>query len=295
MDINHANLSSLFKTFSTAFQEGLGVVPFVDLKFLSRDFPSTTASNFYAWLEALPGFREWLGPREFKNVRSQNYEIPNRDWEDSVSMPNKHIKDDTYGVYGPITQMMAEGWPQLLMELVVEVITLNPVCFTSKALFAADHPYGDGNTICNLTGSALSVTTFEAAFAAAANWKLPNGKLAKTRFTHLLHGPKLRSTAFSIVDAEKIVSGGVQVDNPNRNRAIRVELPELAGTYDDYWYLIDSTRPIKLVARQIRETPVPLMDTRPEQVERTGQVDFMASGRAAAGPTFPHLGYAGIL
>ena len=75
----------------------------------------------------------------------------------------------------------------------------------------------------------------------------------------------------------------------------RVELPDLAGTYDDYWYLIDGSRPIKAIARQIRETPNPIMDTRPEEVERTGQLDYMASGRAAAGPTFPHLAYAGIL
>jgi phage major head subunit gpT-like protein len=294
MDINRANLEALRKSYNTAFQQGLAVAPFVNLDFLFRDFPSTTAANFYAWMDQIPGFREWVGARVFNNVRSQKYELLNRDWEDSVSMPNKDIKDDQYGVYAPLVQMLAEAWPQLLNDLLVEVITANPVCFTGKAYFAADHAYG-ANTIANLVSAALTATTFEAAFTTAAAWKFSNDKLCKTRFTHLVHGPKLRSTAFAIVDAEKVVSGGVQVDNPNYKRVQRVELPDLAGTYDDYWYLIDGSRPIKAIARQIRETPSPIMDTRPEEVERTGQVDYMASGRAAAGPTFPHLAYAGIL
>lgn len=294
MDINYANLEALRKTFNTAFQQGLGFQPLTDLGFLARDFPSSTAANFYAWLDRIPGFREWVGPRVFQNVRGQKYEILNRDWEDSVSIGRNEIKDDQYGVYAPLVQMMGEAWVELKHELLIAVLTNNPLCFTGKAFFAADHKYGD-STICNLVAGALSVTTFEAAFAAAAEWKFSNGKLCRTRFTHLVHGPKLRAMAFSIVDAEKIVSGGAAVDNPNYHRVARIELPDLAGTFDDYWFLVDGSRPIKAIARQIREEANPLMDTRPEQVERTGQFDVMASGRAAGGPTFPHLAYAGIL
>jgi phage major head subunit gpT-like protein len=294
MDINAANLASLQKTFNTAFQQGLGFVPPADLSFLFRDFPSSTAANFYAWLDRIPGFREWVGARVFNNVRGQKFEVLNRDWEDSVSMGKNEIRDDLYGVYAPLVQMMGEAWSEKKYELPIAVLTGNPLSFTGKAFFADDHAYGD-NTIDNLVADALSVTSFNAAFATAAAWKFSNGQLCKTRWTHLVHGPKLHATAFGIVDAQFIVSGSSQVDNPNYKRVTRVELPDLTGDYDDYWYLVDGSRPIKAISRQIREEASPLMDTRVEEVERTGQFDVMASGRAAAAPTFPHLAYAAIL
>lgn len=294
MDINSANLAALAKSYSTAFQQGLSFVPPVPIDFLFRDFPSTTAANFYAWLDQIPGFREWVGDRQFKNVRGQKFEIVNRDWEDSVSMGKNEIDDDQYGVYTPLVQMMAEAWTLKKYQLVLSILTGNVTCFTGKAFFAENHAYGD-NTITNVVTDALSETSFNAAFTAASGWKFSNGELCRTRFTHLVHGPKLHATAFAIVDAETRVSGNSQVANPNFKRCARVELEDLGGDFDDYWFLVDASKPIKPVARQIRKEASPLMDTRVEEVMRTGRFDIMADGRAAAGPTFPHIVYGGIL
>jgi phage major head subunit gpT-like protein len=294
MDINAANMTALQKSFNTLFQQGLAFNAGTDVSFLMRDFPSTTAANFYAWIDQIPGFREWLGDRVFKNVRGQKFEILNRDWEDSVSMSKNEILDDQYVVYGPLVQMMAEAWITLKRKIAIDVLTANPASFTGKAFFADDHAYGD-NTIDNVVTDALSESAFNAAFTAAAGWKFSNGELTRTKWTHLLHGPKLHETAFHIVDAQRHASGVTQVDNPNYKRVQRVELEDLAGDYDDYWMLLDCSKSVKPVARQIRQEASPLMDTRVEQVMRTGRFDVMADGRAAAGPTFPHLAYAGIL
>lgn len=294
MDINAANLASLQKTFNTLFQQGLAFTPGVDVGFLLRDFPSSGAGNFYAWLDRIPGFRQWVGDRIFNNVRGQKFEVLNLPFEDSVSMGRDEIEDDQYGVYGPMVQMMAEAWIELKRKLVLDVLCLNPLSFTGKAFFANDHAYGD-NTIDNLVTDALSETTFEAAFTAATAYKFSNGEITRTRWTHLVHGPKLHALAYHIVDAETHASGGVQVPNPNYKRVQRIEVEDLAGTYDDYWFLLDCSKSIKPVARQIRREAAPLMDVRPEQVMRTGQFDVMADGRAAAAPTFPHMAYAGIL
>lgn len=294
MDINSANLAALQKSYNTAFQQGLGFTPPVSIDFMFRDFPSTTAANFYAWLDQVPGFRQWVGDRQFKNVRGQKFEIANLDFEDSVSMGKNEIEDDQYGVYTPLVQMMAEAWMLKKYQLVIAVLTGNAACFTGKAFFAENHAYGD-NTITNVVTDALSETSFNAAFTAVSAWKFSNDELCRTRFTHLVHGPKLHATAFAIVDAETRVSGNSQVPNPNYKRVQRVELEDLGGDYDDYWYLVDASKPIKPVARQIRKEASPLIDTRVEEVMRTGRFDIMADGRAAAGPTFPHMAYAGIL
>lgn len=294
MDINRANMTDIFKGIVKQFQAGVATKPRVDLSFLFFESPSATASNLYIWLDRIPGFREWVGDRVYNNVKSMRYEVLNRKFEDSVRMLSDDIADDQYGVYGPIMQMMGESWQELKYMLVLDVLINNPLAFTGKAFFATDHAYGE-NALSNLTASALSKTTFEAAFTTAGSWKFSNGELCKTRFTHLLHGPKLYATAFGIVDAEKISDAeGNLVSNPNYRRAQRVEIPEFAGAAENFWCLVDGSRPsIKAIVRQMRKEAVPLMDTDPATLERTGYTDIMASGRGEGAPTFPHLVYMG--
>jgi phage major head subunit gpT-like protein len=296
MDVNRANLEAMFQSYSTAWQQGLSFVPPVDLSFLMRDFPSNSAANFYAFLQKIPGFRVWVGDRVFNNVRSADFQVVNKLFEDSVQVPFVDIEDDNYGVYAPIVQMMAEAWALQKYELVIEVLTSNPKAFDGKDFFATTHKYGEGATFSNKTTDALSATSFEAAFTAVAAWQGNDKKPLKPRFTHLLHGPALRTTAFNIVDADKVSDDSDNlVSNPNYKRCERVELHDLVGTYANYWFLVDGSRPVKAICRQVRREAAPKADTDPMQVERTGQFDVLASGRAAAGPAFPHMIYGGIV
>jgi phage major head subunit gpT-like protein len=294
MDINAASIAELGKQYRTDWQSGLAWKAPIDLGFLFRDFPSAGAANFYAWLDRLAKFRKWVGDRVFNNVRSNKFEVTNVSYEDSVSMGMYEILNDLFGIYSGNVQMMAEAWQKLKYQVVIDVLTGNPVTFTGKAMLADDHAYG-ANTIDNLVTDALSETSFEAAFTAAAEYKFSNDEPCGTQFTHLLHGPKLHSTAFAIVDAEKHASGVTQVDNPNYKRCQRVEIQELCGTYDDYWFLVDGTSTVKAIARQIRREASPLMDADPATVMRLGRFDIMADGALAAAPTFPHLIYGGRL
>ena len=93
-------------------------------------------------------------------------------------------------------------------------------------------------------------------------------------------------------DATAVTS--VQIDNVNYGAVKLVVLPELVGTYDDYWFLLDCSHLIRPLSLQVRKEAVPLMDTNPATLQRTGKVDVMASGRLAAAPTFPHMAYASI-
>jgi phage major head subunit gpT-like protein len=295
MDINATNMRELVRAYNTAWQAGIAIRPAADLGFLFRDFPSTTKSNAYAWLDRFPGFREWVGDRVFNDVMSQKFVVDNRDFEASVSVGRNDIEDDQYGIYAPMVQMMAEGWVVAKHSWVVDVLTGQPLTFTGKAMCATDHKYGK-NTISNKATGALTATTFAASFTAASAWKFASGELCRTRFTHLVHGPALHETAFNIVDAPQISDAANNlVSNPNYKRCERVELPELAGTYANYWFLVDGSQPVRAISRQIRREALPLMDERPEQVMRTGKLDVMADGRGAAAPTFPHLVYGGIV
>ncbi|MFZ4394161.1 MAG: Mu-like prophage major head subunit gpT family protein [Kiritimatiellia bacterium] len=295
MDINGTNMQTINRMVNTAWQAGLAWKAPVDIGPLVVDFPGEGSGNLYPWLERTPNFREWIGDRIFNNVKSDGFYVKHRIFEKSESIPATAIKDDMWKVYVPLLGMHATSWIQLKYSLVIGVLVDNALCFDGKALFANDHAYGE-YAIDNLTSDALSVSAFEAAILAAGSWQFANGDLVRPNFTHLLHGPKLRSTAFNIVDAERIDDGnGNLISNPNFKRATRVEIPDFVGTADDYWCLVDASGPIKAVARQNREEPVPKMDTDPLHVERSGKIDYMSSGRVAASPTFPHLVYGGRL
>ncbi len=296
MDINRGNLEALFKTYSTAWQDVAGTNPLAELGFAMSEFPSSSASNFYAWLDQVPGFRKWVGDRVFNHLKSQRFEVVNEDYEDSVRLGANDLEDDQYGVYAPVVRMMAQSWLELKRELVIAVFTANRVTFTGQPLFSATHAYG-AQTLSNTVTDALTAEHFEAAFQAAAGWRFSDGRLVKPRFTHLVVGEALRATAWNIVKNNRLETGtvGATVDNRNFNRCELVIWPELSGDYANYWFLVDATKPVKAVALQVRKEAAPLMDTDPATVQRTGHVDVLASGRLAAAPTFPHLVYGGLV
>jgi phage major head subunit gpT-like protein len=298
MDVNATNIAAVFKAIVTGFQSGMDMKPPIDLSFMVSDFPSATAENFYPWLENIPGFIEWLGDRQFQNLKSQGFTVPNRDFELSLSMPQKAIEDDQYGIYGPMLQMAASRWPVLLYELVVEMITNQRKAWDGKLAAATDHAYG-ANTIANLVTGALTTTTFDTAFTTAAGWKFSNGKPCRTRWTHLLHGPKLETTVFNLILNRYVNDGtaatSVQIDNPRYNKVTPVMIPDLVGTYDDYWALVDCTGAIKPCLRQVRKTPRVLTTTDPVEIAKQGRMDIVADGRAATAPTFFHLFYLGAV
>lgn len=305
MIINQENLVAMFQAYITRWQAGIQRVQGNPIDFLFTDFPSTTEANFYGWIDLIPGFREWLDERVFNDVNGQNYVVANRLFECSVAIPATKIQDDTYGMFAPIIEMQGAAWPVQLRNLVLQVFTSNPKTYTGVEL-AGTHNLSAKVRITNKTTDALSKSSFEAAILAAAAWKFSNGELIKPRFTHLLHGPALRSTVHDIVKAPFIASivknvaatenvGGVQLPNPNLNRVQAVELEELAGDYANYWWLVQAGGPINPIARQLRQAPMPKMDQDPFRVERNNKAEFIATGRAAAAPTFPWLVYGGLV
>jgi phage major head subunit gpT-like protein len=311
MDINRENLVGMQRSYNVYWQRGLEWKPPVDVSFLVSEFPSATSGNFYAFLDLLKGFREWVGDRVFNNLASQAYQIINRAWEMSHKMKRDHLDDDTYGVYVSAGQQWAAAWQRLKYELVLAVLTGNPVCYTGVPFFSTNHPYGEDNLLSNLTNSPLSQAAFDAAIAASSQWVYANGKPIAPRWTHLVFGPSNRVVAHSIVASEKIpialnAAGAIVppaagpvvaasfLDNPDFEMCERVQMPELAGPYANYWFLVDGAEDLRAIARQVRREPVPFMDTDPAWIMTEGIVRFMADGRAAAGPAFPHMIYAGI-
>jgi len=258
MDINRANLDALFANYLTAWQDVLEDPDAEhELDFLVTPFPSNTASNFYAWLDKIPGFRKWVGDRVYNDVRGKKFEVVNEDFEDSIRLDANDLEDDQVGMYVPIIRMMARSWLDLKRSEIVRVLTNNAQTFTGSPLFSHDHRYGETageDELDNRNDTPLDQAAFEAAFTAAAEWKFSDNQLVRPRFTHLIVGEKNRATAWSIVKATFIGDGaGGTIANPNYGRCELVVWPELTGAAADHWFLVDASKPVKAVALQVRK------------------------------------------
>lgn len=293
MDLNNAVLAEIARNVRVDWAKGMGWTPPVDLNdILFWDVPGQGASNMYFWAQNAAGFREWVGDRVFNDVELNKVVVPHRTFEKTDRVPRNAIKDDTFGAFGDTVRMSAQSWAEQKYQWVIDVLTGNPVTFDGLPAFSAARKYGK-NTICNMVTTALTAGVFNTAYTTSGAWKMPDNTLVRPRWTHLLHGPALRSTVAGLINSQYTDANFTA--NPNYKAVIPVELGELAGTYANYWFLVDRTRPIKAICRQIREEASPFMDTRAEQVERTGYFDVLATGRGAASPTMPHLIYAGLV
>lgn len=144
MQINHANLAILFTAFKAAFKNGLGQAP-SQYKDVSTVVTSTTGSEEYGWLGALPGMREWIGDRVVHGIKSHGYTIRNKDFELTVGVPKKAIDDDAYGVYSPLMTELgraAEANPDLLVFNLLAA-GASTLCYDGQYFFDTDHPVLD--------------------------------------------------------------------------------------------------------------------------------------------------------
>lgn len=301
MDLNRDNMSVLFTGFQKAFQDAFTTK--------SKEFetlyapsvyvaPSKTSIEQFPYLEQFAGMREWVGDRQIKDVSSQKLSVTNRTFEDSVGMPINDIQDDVYGLYTPIIAQMGANAANLKAELVLSALVGNATWIDGKAVFATNRTYGS-STINNYTTSALNATTFNTAYLAMQSYCGHNGNSLRVKPSRLLVGPKLRTTAWDILKNQFSynASDKVQVRNVNENVVDLVIVPELAGTYDDYWFLVADTDMVKPIVLSDRQAPtfVALDRDTDANVALNDKVLYLTKARAEAAIAIPHLIYAGYV
>jgi len=296
-NINDKQLQELEQKIQAKWTEAFVAEPQNQLNALATRYTSTTASNNYAFLEALGSWSEWHGARQFKDIASDDYKVINRDFESSIKMPRNQIDDDEAGMYMDIVPSMSAGWFKKQQALIFAVLTTNPLAYDGKALFATDRAYGD-STINNLTTDALTADTFNAAYVAIQSYTDHQGEPLATKPDTLVVGPSMAKTASDILGNLYIGDGetsATQIQNYYNTLGVKLVVsPYLIGDYANYWYLADTTDVVKGVLLQVRRTPMPVLSNA-QEVTRTNTVDFMADGRMAAGPAVPHKIYGGLV
>lgn len=159
MLVNAANLNSLRVGFRTNFQGGLGQAPSMHER-VSTLVPSTSRKEKYGWLGKVPGFREWIGPRQVQNLSQYDYEIANRPFEQTVGVDRDDIEDDNLGIYAPLFTELGRSAGAIYPELVFSLLKSGWValCYDGQSYFDTDHPVLDINgvpqSVANTDGGA---------------------------------------------------------------------------------------------------------------------------------------------
>ena len=125
------------------------------------DASSVRSSEKYGWIGNMPGMREWVGDRQFSELRSANFVIDNKHFESSLAIKKTDIADDNLGQYGPIMEQLGIEAAHHPDELWFDALELgeSTACFDGQFFFDTDHSWGKSGSQSNDLTSTVSDTS----------------------------------------------------------------------------------------------------------------------------------------
>lgn len=156
MDINAANLRSIYTSTLTLFNAGLEAVkPLYPI--VAMTVKSTTSANEYPKLDDLPGIREWVGDRIVNSLSARKYTIENRTFEGTIGLSRDQIEDDQVGLLSPIASQFGQSAGEFPDSLIFPLFKNGDKmrCYDDQYFFDADHPgfgeNGEEISVSNIT------------------------------------------------------------------------------------------------------------------------------------------------
>jgi len=257
------------------------------------DASSVRTSEKYGWIGAMPGMREWLGERQFSELRAANFVLENKHWENSLLIKKTDLADDNLGQYGPVLEQLgieAAHHPDELWFSVLEQGE-STACFDGQFFFDTDHVWGNSGTQSNdITSTVVSTsaptvaeikTAIRKMIRTMLAFKNDQGKLynrptvGRLNDLTLLVPLALRDLVYDALESELISnSSNVVVDRPNI-----VSSPYL--TSDVKLYLFKTGEAVKPFVFQRREALTRMMKGIDDL--ETKDVKFMTEARYNVG------------
>lgn len=257
-EINKATLDLLFIALKKSFNDALKRAnPTWDQ--IATLIPSTTAANYYAWMEQFPQLKKWVGDKMVQRLQRQDYVVPNEDYEATISVKRNHIEDDQLGIY-PTTAAgygtTAANWPDRLIYDLINA-GFSEKCFDGQPYFSESHPVGK-KKFSNRLSAPLSIASLEKAQAGFGKaremmWSLLDSQDEPLSLNPniLLVGPALFDTATALMTTDRLEDGK---PNPYKNAAKVVMSQRIKSTTS--WFLLDTTQALKPFIFQMRKKPV---------------------------------------
>ena len=114
-------------------------------------FDSDQASETYAFLGMVPGFREWIGNRQAKSLRDEKFTIRNIKYESTLEIQLEDLRrDKTRQIITRIQDHARRAnthWASLLSTIIVD--GESTVAYDGQFFFDTTHSWGDSGTQSN--------------------------------------------------------------------------------------------------------------------------------------------------
>lgn len=264
--LNQTKLDDIHAEYLVMFDELYGPnMPAAVLDAYVTQMPVNGTSLEMDWVSALPVPREWVGELNVSPYRGNAARTRVQAWEKTIGIDIVELELDKGDVIGrALSNFLADNISfkdRLMWTRLVNGFTYDGThpTFDGVAFFSTAHPNGpSAGTQSNTTTSALTYGTFTTARTTMKSLQDENGEPFFIEPNVLMVGPKLESVARQLLTLELRTqpvdsSGGldttssvVAAGTPNNvNKLYNIEVvvhPRLVGTYDDYWFLMDTTK-----------------------------------------------------
>lgn len=155
MVINQASLAAAFVGFKTSFNSGFNDVN-PQWQELATVVSSNTSSEDYGWMGQIPRIKEWVGDKQFGNLKVYSYSIKNKDYTVPISVHRNHLEDDQYGFYSTLFQELgyaaATHPDELVFGLLAKGHTNEGLAYDGQNFFSVGHVV-NGIAVANYTDS----------------------------------------------------------------------------------------------------------------------------------------------
>jgi phage major head subunit gpT-like protein len=140
--------------------------------------------------DGVPLMREWVGAKQFHDIRIYRANYPAKQWEGSFALPGLALRGDKTGLLAKKVGGFAARLEMGIEKIMCDTFMSNSLlCYDGVALLSDSHVnVGTGGTSDNLSTSALSFSEFKTAFQGIREMADENGKFLGLRPTHLLVG-----------------------------------------------------------------------------------------------------------
>ncbi len=224
-------------------------------------------SQKYAWLGTVPPMREFIDERHPSGLTPYSMSIEDKVFESTIAVDRRAIEDDQLDLIRlkirELALRVASHRQQIVVQALIDGFTASG--YDGVSFFNTAHPTVASSTYGNKGTSALSDNALADAISAMMlvpdDQGTPLGIMPDT----LVVGPKLLWTATELAESPVVVYQGNASDtaastpylNPFKGKLQVVSSPFLSGTADDYWFLLDTSRPIKgVILQQRSDVPV---------------------------------------
>ncbi len=227
---------------------------------------TTQPAQKYAWLSTVPPMREFVDERRPSGMTEYALTIEDKVFESTIAVDRRAIEDDQLDLIKlrirDLAARVTAHRQQIVLQALIEGFSTN--AYDGTSFFGTAHPT-NGSTYTNKGTSALDATSLSSAMnqmmLVPDDQGVPLGIVPDT----LVVGPKLQWSAMELVESPVVVYKGNASDsapssayrNVFQGKLNLIVSPFLSGASDDYWFLLDTKRPVKgLILQQRSDVPV---------------------------------------